>query len=1066
MLFLASCAKEETLFSLVSPETSNITFQNTLTPNEDVNILDYLYFYNGGGVAAGDVNGDGLADLYFTGNQVPNKLYLNQGGLVFKDVTDQAGVAGNSDWNTGTVMADVNGDGWLDIYVCAVVGINGFYGQNELFINQGDGTFKEEAAKYGLDLDNYSSTAAFFDYDRDGDLDMYLLNHAVHSQESFGRFDIRFRRSYESGDKLLRNDNNSFVDVSEQARIYGGANGYGLGLAISDFNNDGWPDIYVGNDFHEDDYFYLNNGDGTFTESLKTYFGHTSRFSMGNDVADINHDGYPDILSLDMLPEDEKVLKSSVGDDNVAMQEMRIDRLGYHYQYSRNMLQINNKGRNFTETALLSGLAATDWSWGALFGDYDLDGEQDVFVSNGIPRRPNDLDYIKYISNEQIQKKIQKTKLVDQEALDLMPDGAVSNYIFKGEDGIRFENTSGQWLPELPSYSNGCAYADLDNDGDLDLVTNDINNPPLVYRNDQQTAHHYLKVNVTLPIKNSFGMGAKAVVYYNGKEQTKELFTARGFQSSSEPVLHFGLGTNDQVDSLKVQFPNGSMQVFKDVKVDRTLTIRSIGNTSKEIRPSRVVEPLFKRRDSILTHTHRENGFNDFNRQKLIPYKISDRGPAVAVGDYNGDGRQDVFLGGARGQASVVFFQQEEGFVQDTLAGHDSTIEDVAAKAIDMPNNKADLLVIAAGGGEFYRHMPQVLDKASSYTEGGFAEIPFPELFETSSVVRTADFDEDGDMDIFIGSNAVSYDFGALPNAYLLRDDQGKFTPIQQETFQKVGMVTDAIFTDYDDDDDKDLILVGEWMAPRFFKNDKGTFSSDDRLRNLNGLYRSIQPFDMETDGDTDYLLGNWGTNTKFKASKDAPIRMYYGDFDDNGQTETIVAVEKEGTYYPILGLNELSSQLESLLKKKFTQHRNFAGLPLEEVFETDVLRKGTVLEVHNLASGYLRNDKGTFSFVPFSDELQVSPITAICIEDFDKDGRPEALLGGNYFGVTPYHGRFDSFSGALLKANSDVILGSDLGLEIFGKAIRSMDLLEIEGRKHLLITINDDEAQLYEMVQ
>ncbi|MBT8289800.1 MAG: VCBS repeat-containing protein, partial [Muriicola sp.] len=469
------------LFKNPQEGETGISFSNSLTETDDLNILDYLYFYNGGGVAIGDVNGDDLPDIFFSGNQVKNKLYLNKGDLTFEDISDNAGIGGNSSWNTGAVMGDINGDGLLDIYVCAVVGINGFNGYNELYINNGDLTFTESAAEYGLDFDTFSSNAAFLDYDLDGDLDIYLLNHAVHTQESFGKADLRYKRDFQTGDKLLRNDGDTFVEVSEEAGIFGGINGYGLGVTISDFNQDGYPDIYVGNDFHEDDYYYLNNGDGTFTENLKTYFGHTTRFSMGNDVADINHDGWPDILSLDMLPEDETVLKSSEGDDDIQIQNMRVRQYGYHYQFTRNMLHVNRPGHGFQETALLSGIAATDWSWSALFADFNADSEQDIFIANGIPKRPNDLDFINFVSSEQIKKKINNTKLMDQEALDMMPSGAVHNYIFQGTNNLQFIDRSEEWIARDTLFSGATAMGDLDNDGDLDLVTSNINSPATLY---------------------------------------------------------------------------------------------------------------------------------------------------------------------------------------------------------------------------------------------------------------------------------------------------------------------------------------------------------------------------------------------------------------------------------------------------------------------------------------------------------------------------------------------------------------------------------------------------------
>ena len=649
ILLLFGChSNEGELFNNPTAGETGLSFENTLVETDDLNILDYLYFYNGGGVAVGDINNDGLTDIYFSGNMVRNKLYLNKGALKFEDITEQADVGGNSSWNTGSIMGDVNGDGLLDIYVCAVVGINGFDGYNELFINKGDMTFVESAEEYGLDFDSFSSSAAFLDYDLDGDLDIYLLNHAVHTQESFGKADLRLKRNYQTGDKLLRNDNGKFVDISEEAGIYGGVNGYGLGIAVSDFNQDGYPDIYVGNDFHEDDYFYVNNGDGTFTEGIKKYFGHTTRFSMGNDIADINHDGWPDILSLDMLPEDETVLKSSEGDDNIQTQKLRTEKFGYHYQFTRNMLHLNRPGSSFAEIALYSGIAATDWSWSGLFGDFDQDGEQDLFISNGIPKRPNDLDFINFASNDQIKKKINNTKLVDQQALNMMPSGNAHNYVFKGTSDLIFEDKSGSWIVNDTVISGATAIADFDNDGDLDLVTNNINSPASLYINKTDGKNNYLKIKFKYSPSNPFGIGTKVFSYQNGILQYKELYTVRGFQSSSEPTLHFGYGKTASIDSLKIVWPNGQFQQINNINTNQTLSI-SPENTRPfdygSLQPAKL--EIFREVDDNLgiDFTHIEDNYVDFNRQKLVPYQLSDRGPAVAVGDINNDGKTDIFFG-------------------------------------------------------------------------------------------------------------------------------------------------------------------------------------------------------------------------------------------------------------------------------------------------------------------------------------------------------------------------------------------------------------------------------------
>jgi len=1067
IVLLVSCNKEGSLFENPEPQKTGVDFTNTLTSSEDLSILDYLYFYNGGGVSVGDINNDGLPDIFFTGNQVKNKLYLNKGNLKFEDISSAAGIQGNSDWNTGVTMADVNGDGFLDIYVCAVVGINGFNGFNELYINNGDNTFTESAAKYGLDFDSYSSNAAFFDYDLDGDLDMYLLNHAVHTQNSFGRFDLRYERRYETGDKLLRNDNGKFKDVSEEAGIYGGINGYGLGLAIADFNQDGYPDIYVGNDFHEDDYYYLNNGDGTFTESLKQYFGHTSRFSMGNDVADINNDGRPDLLSLDMLPEDEVALKSSEGDDNVQTQKMRIDRFGYHYQFTRNMLFVNQPDGNFMETALMSGIAATDWSWSALFGDYDLDGHQDVFISNGIPKRPNDLDFIKFVSNDQIQQKIDNTKLVDQQALELMPSGNVHNYVFQGSEDLQFQNMSEKWITRDTLVSGATAMGDLDGDGDLDLVTNNINQPASLYINKTNDKGNYLKLKFNYTEKNIFGIGTKVYSYQNGNLQFKELFPTRGFQASSEPMIHFGYKNVSEIDSIKIIWPNKTNQVLKNVAVNQTLTVEP-----KNTRPfdynslSETKKPLFSPVDGNLglDFTHTEDNYTDFNREKLIPYQISDRGPALGFGDLNGDGQEDIFFGGSKYEPSQIFIQQDSIFVNQKMESiqKDSIQENVSATIADFNNDGKNDLITTSGGGDFYGKSEPLMDSYYIQKDTVFTKAALPEFYQNSSVVRPFDFDGDGDLDVFVGGHTITAKFGAPASSYLLENDAGSFKVNKNfEAFSK-GMVTDALWSDFDGDGITDLILVGEWMSPKFLKYQNGSFNEVEQ-DNISGLWQAIEAFDIDGDGDMDYLLGNWGTNSKFKASEEHPMKLYFNDFDDNGQTETVTAMEKNGNYYPLETLDGLASQLV-YLKKKYTTYKSFAGKTVEEVFGEDVLDSSTLLKVTTLKSGYLRNDEGNFVFIPFKNELQVSPIMSFLVADFDGDGSTEVLIGGNYFGVKPYHGRLDSFPGALIQNEGNIVLGNQLGLDFTKKSIRHLKTITLNNKKYLLAVFNNDKAQVYKI--
>lgn len=1076
LLVLTGCSNEEEenfLFNTPKPDATGLNFSDDLTETNALNILDYLYFYNGGGVAIGDINNDNLPDIFFTANQTANKLFLNKGNLKFEDITETAGVKGESSWNTGVTMADVNGDGYLDMYVCAVVGINGLRGKNELYINNGDNTFTEKGEEYGLDFQNYSSSAAFFDFDNDGDLDMYLLNHAVHTVNTYGPAEIRNKRTAESGDKLLRNDNGNFVDVSEESGIYGGANGYGLGLATADFNNDGYTDIYVSNDFHEDDYYYINNGDGTFSELLKEKFSHVSRFSMGSDVADVNNDGYQDILTLDMLPEDEKVLKASMGDDPLDLHNLKINRFNYHHQYTRNMLQINRGGEYFQEMGLYSGLAATDWSWSPLFGDYDLDGKQDVFIATGIPRRPNDLDYIKYVSNEQIQKKITSTNLVDQKALDMMPSGKVHNYVLRGEENIKFTDQSGKWFPRDSVISTGAAWGDLDNDGDLDIVTNNINHPASMYVNTTAGNSAFLKIRFKYPSPNNFGLGTKVYSYHNGNMQTKQLFTSRGFQSSSEPVLHFGYGDLQKIDSLRIIWPDNTSEKIIDVDVNQALVLTPSAEREKIniLKISSNPQSWFTKIDSIpgLNYEHQENNYVDFNRQKLIPYQISDRGPAVEVSDFNNDGLDDIFLGGSKHRPAQLYYQTEKGFSEELIKvfKRDSVTEDVSAIAGDFNQDGTEDLFVVSGGGEFSGKSTALKDRLYLNTNGTFEKEELPPYFENGSIVKAADFDQDGDMDLFVGGAAVSNDFGSIPNSYLLINTAGKFSLAENNKLQEVGMVTDAEWIDFDKDGWVDLIVVGEWMSPRFFRNNKGKLqdvTSEYLDEFITGLWQAIIPFDINNDGEMDYLLGNWGLNTKFEASEKFPLKMYYSDFDNNGSTETIIAYEKKGKYYPVAGLDELVSQL-SYLRKKFPAYRDFAGKSLESVFDEEQLENANLLEVNTLASGYLLNSGGKFTFKAFNESLQVAPISSFLSGDFNNDGTKEVLVAGNYFGVTPYHGRFGSSAGNLILDENTTLEGKELGINLTQKAVRNLKILNVQGSKILVVVLNNEAPHFYKLV-
>ncbi|MCH4822856.1 VCBS repeat-containing protein [Gramella lutea] len=1075
-VLLISCAedkteksekKQEQLFTRLKSNDTGIDFRNDLTETDSMNILEYLYYYNGGGVAIGDINNDGLQDLFFTSNQEENRLYLNQGNMKFQDISETAGITGNSDWNTGVTMADVNGDGNLDIYVLAVSGIKGLKGQNELFINQGDNTFIEAASEYGIGLEDYGTSTAFFDYDNDGDLDLYILNHAVHTDESFSPAEIRERRNAYSGDKLFRYENGKFTDVSEEAGIYGGPNAYGLGVATADLNNDGFTDIYVSNDFHEDDYLYMNNGDGTFSEEMKKKMTQVSRFSMGSDISDINHDGYQDILTVDMLPEDETALKASVGDEDINILNLRMQ-YGYHRQFSRNMLQLNNQGKNFQEIALLSGIEATDWSWSPLFADYDMDGETDLFVSNGIVRRPNDLDYIRFISNSQINKNSNDSEFMDKESLNMMPEGKVNNYFFRGTKNLDFQDRSSSWILPEDSFSNGAAYGDLDNDGDLDLVTNNINSEAYVYMNSASNKNNYLRFQFHSDEKNTFGIGTKVYSYSNGELQYDQLFTSKGFQSSSEPFLHFGYGNKKLIDSIHVIWPEGTVQKLHDIETNQVLVLSPTENeiNSSLKRSKYPNRQIFEKVDSIpgFSFRHRENSYNDFDRQKLIPYRISDEMPVAATGDFNNDGLDDLFIGNSRGVSSEVYLQTAEGLKKSSFPFLEETrnSEVRGVEIADFNNDGKDDIFFVTGGGEFTGIFDVLKDSYWTEISGTWEKVSLPEYYSDAGVVVSADIDKDGDLDIFVGGRAVAGDYGKIPESFLLENIDGKFQLVVNDDLKNAGLITDAIWDDMNEDGFPELILVGEWMAPKIFENKNGRLELSEKLElnDLSGLWQSIEAFDIDGDGDQDYILGNWGDNSKFKASTQEPLRMYYGDIDGNGNSETILARNIDGQYYTFAGLDELSSQM-NFLKKKFPNYKKFAGKNIQEIFGKS-LGKMEVREIQTTGSGYLRNDHGKLTFISFNKNLQFAPINSIFVWNDLIDIKPAAILGGNYFGVTPYHGAYGAFPGAVITPEMKILSGDLTGIDFTGKAVRSLIKIEIHKKKFLIGLLNDDEPIIY----
>jgi enediyne biosynthesis protein E4 len=1067
-LALAGCrrsAEPPALFERLAPSATGVTFENRLPEDTALNILNFLYYYNGGGVAAGDVDGDGRPDLYFTSNLGSDRLYLNRGGYRFEDVTARAGVAGPTGWKTGVTMADVDGDGRLDIYV-STVSYRGLRGRNALYVNNGDGTFTDRARDFGIDFEGYATQAAFFDYDGDGDLDLFTLRYSTHDDQTSGapKRDVHATRG---GGRLYRNDRGHFVDVSATAGIYGGVEGFGLGLVVSDVDLDGCPDVYVANDFQENDFLYHNDCNGTFTESITRATGHTSRFSMGVDAADVNDDGRPDIVVADMLPDEDSILKTSASSEDYALAELRA-RAGYHPQYVRNTLQLNRGDGRFSEIGLLAGVHATDWSWAPLLADLDDDGRKDLFVTSGIVRRPNDLDYIDFVGQPSVQASLSDT--ITSANLGLvgrMPHVPGRNRVFRNAGDLRFTDMSTAWGLDHSGFSNGAVYVDLDNRGTLDLVVNSIDAPAAIYRNRgrSQTGNGSLTVTLRGAAGNTVGIGAKLFVRTGELTQLVEQSPTRGFQSSVDPRLHVGLGRAATADTVTVVWPDRRFQVLADVPANRPLVL-SQSDASGRWSPPTPASPLLREvsaeRGANISHV--ENAFVDFEREPLMPRLLSTEGPALATADVDGDGLDDLFLGGSVRSEGRLLLQRRDGTFhpseQPAIAA-DSIAEDVDAVFFDANGDGSPDLYVVSAGNQF--EIPAAPMRGRLYVNDGRGHFTrdvaaIPELYDNGGCVAAGDFDGDGHIDLFLGSRSVPGRYGLSPKSHLLRNDgRGKFVDVTTErapALSEAGMITSAAWLDYDGDARLDLVVVGEWTPVRVFHQEQGRLverTTQVGLDGSEGWWNTVTVADVNGDHRPDLVLGNLGLNSFITASQNRPARLYLGDFAHDGKLTPILTLSRRDGDHPVASRDELTRAIPAL-RSRFPTYSSFGASTIDRILPESDLRAAHTLVARTFASAMARNDgRGRFVLEPLPVEAQLAPVQAAIADDFDRDGRIDLLLGGNFYGVPPIQGRYDASYGLLLRGMGDGRFAAmdmtQSGVEITGQVRRMRSLRTAVGR-------------------
>lgn len=1081
LLSCSSLAQAPPLFQSVSPAKSGISFKNMLEESPTSNVLTYEYFYNGGGVAIGDINNDGLDDIYFAGNMKPNALYLNQGNLKFRDIAASAGVSCNENWKTGVTMADVNADGLLDIYVCYSGKGDPEKRRNKLFINNGNLTFTDRAAEYGLDDPGHTTHASFLDFDRDGDLDMYLLNHNVVVIQEFEFSKAKKTRHPYAGDKLFRNDNGHFTDISQQAGIKGNPLGFGLGVTVADINQDGWQDLYISNDYIEPDYLYINNRDGTFTDRMMEYMQHISYFSMGCDVSDINNDALPDIFTLDMLPEDNERQKLLYGPDNYEHYALMVLN-GFYFQNMRNMLHLNNGDGTFSEIGQFSRISNTDWSWAPLFADYDNDGLKDLFVTNGYYRDYTNRDFLKYKGDYYFEKGKAREKADTFHLVTTMTSTPVHNYMFKNNGDLTFRDNSLEWGFQERNFSSGAAYSDLDNDGDLDLVVNNQNAPASIFKNltrETAPAQHYLQLSLTGSGKNTHAIGAKVWIHAKGKVQYFEKMSTRGFQSSVTHRIHVGLGDAKLVDSLAIVWPSGARSVLTNVPADQFLKVNEDTASPASSSPSPVQHsPVFQAVNPIVPFVHVEEGYNDFKRQPLLLTMLTPCGPIMASGDVNNDGRMDVFTGGTQGTAARIFIQKSDGTFQETnINTFDKRFTDADAVFFDADGDgDSDLYVVSGGYNEYSAKDPALQDRLYiNDGEGNFTLQPkaLPQMLVSKSCVASADYDGDGDLDLFVGGRVIPGQYPVTPESFLLENDGGRFKKVTGEdagALAQIGMVTDAEWMDVNSDKWPDLVLLGEFMAIEVFVNKQGQGLEHATKKffekPLTGLWNKMLVHDFDGDGDQDVFAGNIGLNTQLKASADEPIELVYKDFDKNGSIDPILTYYIQGAAYPFAGRDELLDQMYSM-RSKYTDYASYSKARLNTMFSKSELKDAATLSATTLESVYLENREGKFTSRALPHAAQFAPVYAMTTVDYDKDGNMDVVVAGNQSSIRIRMGVIDANFGQLYKGdgkgNFTYVGQPASGLRLTGDT-KSLQMIQAQGHVYLLVGTNNVGISAYKM--